>query len=106
MQNEITESAGLGKSHEKSSQGLVSDEVFAPFDSSSIRSRLADGSLNLDCLNAREFFVMTRRHGLDGEAPQSYMDIGEHLELSKEAIRKDVLRGTRKLREAFQGDRH
>lgn len=42
----------------------------------------------LTCLDEREFFVVSRRFGLDGEPPQRLSAIGNMLGLSREAIRQ------------------
>lgn len=42
----------------------------------------------LTCLDEREFFVVCRRFGLDGEPPQRLSAIGNLLGLSREAIRQ------------------
>lgn len=104
MPGEIVEIGGSVQLQCEPAKGPTNGEHFTSFDSALLRSSLEDGSLTLDCLNAREFFVMTRRYGLDGEPPQTYSQIGELLELSRESIRQDVNRATRKLQQVARAD--
>ena len=104
MPDEIVEIGGSVQLQREPANGPTNREHFTSFDSALLRSSLEDGSLNLDCLNAREFFVMTRRYGLDGEPPHTYSQIGEILELSRESIRQDVNRATRKLQQVVRAD--
>lgn len=79
--------------------GPSNGEGSTSFDPDSIRSGLAKESLSLDSLTPREFLVMTRWMGLDGESRQTYVQIGHLIGLSRESIRQDVLRATRKIKE-------
>jgi RNA polymerase sigma factor (sigma-70 family) len=51
----------------------------------------------LTCLDEREFFVISRRFGLDGEPPQRLSAIGNMLGLSREAVRQIESKGLSKL---------
>lgn len=70
-----------------------SDSRFLGFD-------LEDETLNLDCLTARELFMVTRRYGLDGEPPQTLTEIAGLFDVSRETVRQTVLRATEKLKDA------
>jgi len=51
----------------------------------------------LTCLDEREFFVISRRFGLDGEPAQRLSAIGNMLGLSREAVRQIEAKGLSKL---------
>jgi len=61
---------------------LTEDTVLNAHEVSSLES------FGLTCLDEREFFVISRRFGLDGEPPQRLSAIGNMLGLSREAIRQ------------------
>lgn len=54
-------------------------------------------NFGLTCLDEREFFVISRRFGLDGEPPQRLSAIGNMLGLSREAVRQIESKGLSKL---------
>jgi len=54
-------------------------------------------NFGLTCLDEREFFVISRRFGLDGEPPQRLSAIGNLLGLSREAVRQIESKGLSKL---------
>jgi RNA polymerase primary sigma factor len=51
----------------------------------------------LTALDAREFFVISRRYGLDGDVPQRLSAIGKMLKLSREAVRQIEAKALSKL---------
>ena len=56
-----------------------------------VMSSMTLGSLRehgLGCLDDRERYVLVRRFGLDGEPAEKLSDIGETLDLSREAVRQ------------------
>lgn len=52
----------------------------------------------LPVLTAREWFVLARRYGLDGEPPEKLEQIGRALNMSREAIRQSENKAKAKLR--------
>jgi len=54
-------------------------------------------NFGLTCLDEREFFVISRRFGLDGEPAQRLSAIGNMLGLSREAVRQIESKGLSKL---------
>lgn len=54
-------------------------------------------NFGLTCLDQREFFVISRRYGLDGEPQQRLSAIGKLLGLSREAVRQIEAKGLSKL---------
>lgn len=54
-------------------------------------------NFGLTCLDQREFFVISRRYGLDGEPMQRLSAIGKLLGLSREAVRQIEAKGLSKL---------
>jgi len=60
----------------------------------------------MERLDARERTVLNLRYGLEGEVPRTLKEIGRHLGVTREWVRKIELRAVRKLGDGWETGRH
>jgi RNA polymerase primary sigma factor len=78
---------------------MVADEQSAaPEDETAEHARSAELAEALQRLNPRMRHVVTRRFGLDGEAPQTLEEVGNDLGITRERVRQLETRALRELR--------
>lgn len=82
--------------------GLADTEVARPDQHLDLKDMLAAVQHVLGELPARERYVIERRFGLDGSAPQTLKSIGRHLKLTRERTRQLQEEALLKLKKAIQ----